>query len=62
LVVNPGQDNERSYAAHVIRTDKHLDLALLRVDGIHNFPTLSLGEDEKLEELMDVVAFQGPPT
>jgi hypothetical protein len=60
LVVNPGQDNERSYAAQVIRTDNHLDLALLRVDGMHNFPTLSLGDDEKLEELMDVVAFGFP--
>ena len=55
LVVNPGQNSESSYAARVIRTDKELDLALLRIDGSHNFPALSLGDDEKLEELMDAV-------
>jgi S1-C subfamily serine protease len=60
LVINPGQKGERSYAARVIRSDKDLDLALLRVDGNHDFPALSLGDDEKLEELMDVVAFGFP--
>jgi S1-C subfamily serine protease len=60
LVVNPGQKEQRSYAARVIRADKHLDLALLRVDGIRDFPALSLGDDEKLEELVDVVAFGFP--
>jgi hypothetical protein len=60
LVLNPGEKAQKSYAARVIRADKQLDLALLRVDGANNFPALSLGDDEQLEELMDVVAFGFP--
>jgi hypothetical protein len=60
LVVNPGQKNEKSYPARVIRIDKQLDLALLRIEGMHHFPKLSLGDDKRLEELMDVVAFGFP--
>lgn len=60
LVANPGEKSEKSYAARVIRIDKDLDLALLRVEGGHDFPSLSLGDDDKLQELMDVVAFGFP--
>jgi hypothetical protein len=60
LVVHPGEKNEKSYGAKVVRADKQLDLALLRVDGKHDFPTLRLGDAEGLEELMDVVAFGFP--
>ena len=60
LVVNPGQKTEKSYAVRVVRVDKELDLALLRADGVRNFPALSLGDDENLKELMDVVAFGFP--
>src|SRR5262249_43711107 len=60
LVVNPGEKNERSYGARVVRVAKDLDLALLRVEGADNFPALSLGDDEKLEEWMEVVAFGFP--
>jgi S1-C subfamily serine protease len=60
LVLNPGEKTQKSYAAQVIRTDKQLDLALVRVDGANNFPALNFGDDEQLEELMDVVAFGFP--
>jgi S1-C subfamily serine protease len=33
LVVDPGQKNEKSYSARVVRKDRDLDLALLRVEG-----------------------------
>jgi hypothetical protein len=60
VILNPGEKTQKSYAAKVIRTEKQLDLALLRVDGTDNFPALNLGDDEQLEELMDVVAFGFP--
>jgi hypothetical protein len=60
LVLNPGLKTEKSYSARVVRADKELDLALLRVESANEFPALSLGSDEKLEELMEVVAFGFP--
>jgi hypothetical protein len=56
LVLNPGQKTEVIYSAKVIRSDNELDLALLQVNGVKDIPTLSLGSDEKLGELMEVVA------
>jgi S1-C subfamily serine protease len=60
LVLNPGQKIEKSYRARVVRSDKDLDLALLRVEGVKDLPALALGSDEGLEELMEVVAFGFP--
>jgi S1-C subfamily serine protease len=60
LVLNPGQKNEKSYAAKIIRSDKELDLALLRAEGATDLPALTLGKDENLEELAEVVAFGFP--
>jgi hypothetical protein len=60
LVLNPGEKTQKPYAARVIRTDKQLDLALLRVDGANEIPALNLGDDDQLEELMEVVAFGFP--
>jgi hypothetical protein len=60
LVLNPGEKAQKSYAARVIRTDRQLDLALLRVDGANDLPALDLGDDKQLEELMEVVAFGYP--
>jgi S1-C subfamily serine protease len=60
LVLNPGEKTEKSYTARVVRTDKQLDLALLRIDNAKDFRALHLGDDEELEELMDVVAFGFP--
>jgi hypothetical protein len=60
LVLNPSLKTEKAYKARVVRSDKGLDLALLRVEGARDLPALSLGSDEGLEELMDVVAFGFP--
>jgi S1-C subfamily serine protease len=60
LILNPGEKTEKSYTGRVVRTDKQLDLALVRAEGAKNLPTLSLGSDEKLEELMEVVALGFP--
>jgi hypothetical protein len=60
LVLNPSLTTERAYKARVVRSDTELDLALLRADGARDLPALSLGSDEGLEELMDVVAFGFP--
>jgi S1-C subfamily serine protease len=60
LVLNPGLKTEQSLRAQVIRTDKDLGLALVRVEGARDLPVLKLGSDEKLEELMDVVAVGFP--
>ncbi len=61
LILNPGLKKEKAYPARVVRFDKELDLALLRVESAkEDFPTLSLGLDENLEEQMDVVAFGFP--
>jgi hypothetical protein len=54
LVLNPGLKSEKAYAAKVVRTDKELDLALLRIDD-EDLPALALGSDEKLSELEEVV-------
>ncbi len=61
LILHPGDKRkEKSYPARVIRTDPQLDLALLLIEGAQNLSALKLGSDEKLEELMDVVAFGFP--
>src|SRR5262249_46504467 len=59
-VLNPGLKTEKSYPARVVRSDKELDLALLRIDGVKDLPALALGSDEDLSELMEVVAFGFP--
>jgi WD40 repeat protein/S1-C subfamily serine protease len=60
LTLNPGLHSEMRYAAQVVRTDKGLDLALLRARNSRYLPVLSLGSDQGLEELMEVVAFGFP--
>jgi hypothetical protein len=60
IVLNPGLKTEKSYPARVVRTDKDLDLALLRIEGAKDLPTLSLGSDANLEELMEVIALGFP--
>jgi S1-C subfamily serine protease len=56
LVLNSGQDSQKILPAKLVRSDKELDLALLRVDGEKDLPCLTLGSDEKLAELAEVVA------
>ena len=60
LILNSGLKNEQTHPARVVRLDKSLDLALLRIDAVSDLPTLSLGSDKELEELDDVVAFGFP--
>ena len=60
LTLNPGLHSEMRYAAQVVRTDKRLDLALLRARNARYLPVLSLGSDKGLEERMEVLAFGFP--
>ncbi len=60
IILNPGLDNEKVCKARLIRADKELDLALVRVDDVKDLPIVSLGVDDKLAELMEVVAVGFP--
>lgn len=60
LILNAGLKNQRILQAKVVRSDKELDLALLRVEDAKDLPTLSLGSNENLTELMEVVALGFP--
>jgi hypothetical protein len=60
VILNPSLKTEKSYPARVVRSDKELDLALLRVEGVKDLSALTLGSDENLEELMELVAFGFP--
>jgi S1-C subfamily serine protease len=56
LILNAGSKTQKVLKAKVVRQDKDLDLALLRVEGETTLPTLPLGSDEDLTELEEVVA------
>ncbi len=56
LVLNPSLEGQRVLKAKVVRTDKAVDLALLRVDGVKDLPALTLGSTKGLSELAEVVA------
>jgi WD40 repeat protein len=56
LVLDSGLQTQKIYQARVVRADPQRDLALLRVEGVKDLPALTLGSDEKLGELMEVVA------
>jgi hypothetical protein len=60
LVVDAGQSTQRILPATVVRSDKSLDLALLRVASKDALPSLPLGTMQGVSELMDVVAFGFP--
>jgi len=65
LVVEPGFPAQLAVKARVIRRDKDLDLALLQVEGDAKaehkpFPALSLGKDDQLGELTELIAFGFP--
>jgi hypothetical protein len=57
LVLNHGQETEKTCPAGVLRTDSEQDLALLRANGAKDFPAVPLGSDAGLEELADVWVF-----
>ena len=56
LVLNPSLEGQRVLKAKVVRTDKVLDLALLRVEGEKDLPSLPLGSIKGVAELSEVVA------
>jgi WD40 repeat protein len=60
LVLNSGLKTQKSFRARVARIDKGPDLALLRAADAKDLPALTLGSDENLEELMEVIAFGFP--
>ncbi len=56
LVLDPSLVTQRVLKAKVVRTDKVHDLALLRVDGAKDLPSLQLGSMEGIAELSEVIA------
>ena len=56
LVLNPAVESQKVLKAKVVRVDKESDLALLRVDGVKDLPSLALGSSDNLTELAEVVA------
>ncbi len=60
LVLNPGGKAARVFSVKVLRSDATLDLALLRVEGEKDLPTLDLAADNKLAETDEVIAFGFP--
>lgn len=60
LILSPGQKDEQTCKATVLRSDAALDLALLRVEGVKNLPTVPLGPEVKLTERTEVVAVGYP--
>ncbi len=60
LVLNPGRKDARVVVARVIRTDKALDLALLKVEEKATYRSLPLGSSESLTELTEVIAVGFP--
>ncbi|HLK57477.1 MAG TPA: S1C family serine protease, partial [Chthonomonadaceae bacterium] len=60
LVLQPGEKAQQVLTAHVIRTDKEADLALLRVDNPPALTALNLGSIGGLGETQAVLAFGYP--
>jgi serine protease Do len=48
------------YQAKVVGTDKDTDVALLKIDGVHNLPTVSFGDDRQVRVGDWVVAVGNP--
>jgi S1-C subfamily serine protease len=60
LLMHPGEPGQKTFTAHIIRTDKDADLALLKVDGAAGLDALPLGRDDALSETDPVTAFGYP--
>ncbi len=56
LVLNAGLKTQKVYKAKVLRRDKDLDLALLKAESTDRFDALTLGSDDELSELAEVIA------
>jgi hypothetical protein len=57
VVLNSGNQNELNLPARVVRADKGLDIAILKIDGQRNLPTLSLGDSDRVSELTELIGF-----
>ena len=60
LVLDPGLKSQKTLKARIVRRDKDLGAALLRVDGVKDLPTLGLGDADKLTELEELVTLGFP--
>lgn len=60
LVLDPGLKTQRVLRGKVVRTDKDVDLAIVRVADAKDLPALPLGVEDELVELMELVAFGFP--
>lgn len=56
LVLNPSLDNQKILKAKVVRSDKAMDLALIRAVDAADLPSLPLGGVDGVAELAEVVA------
>jgi hypothetical protein len=56
LVLDGGLKTQRVVKAKVLRRDRALDLALLKVDGDEKIEALELGSDKDLNELTELIA------
>jgi hypothetical protein len=56
VVLDAGLKTQKVLKAKVLRSDKGLDLALLKVDGTENLEALELGSDRDLGELTELIA------
>jgi serine protease Do len=52
--------NGREFEAHLVGTDKDTDVALLKVDGVNDLPTVAFGDDHHLRVGDWVVAVGNP--
>lgn len=60
VVVDAGQSTQKVLKATVVRQDKELNLALLRVAGDHKLPALALGSDADLVKSTELIALGFP--
>ncbi len=60
LVLEIGMKSQRSLRAKIVKSDDHLDLALLKVDANDALTALDLGKDDRLTETAPVVSFGFP--
>lgn len=60
LVLQPGEKEQRSLHARVVRVDKQADLALLSVDNAAGLTALKLGKTDNLNETASVTALGYP--
>ena len=56
VVLEPSHANQREFKPAVVRIDKETDLALLRIEGVDDLPSLTLGSINGIAELAEVIA------